>query len=111
MLRLMRDGERPRVQGCGFGRAPLPATWRALHSARDDPEVMYRLRPTVARKPLPNPRPCISRGTPPRGSPNATVAAHEIGATQVGDAEDEGDEAVAFVVVAMSRMRTQLMAR
>ena len=39
------------------------------------------------------------------------VAAHEVGTTQVGDAEDEGNEAVALVVVAMSRMRTQLMPR
>src|SRR6266545_5293805 len=29
MLRLMRDGERPRPPDCGTGRAPPPATMRA----------------------------------------------------------------------------------
>lgn len=28
MLRLMRDGERPRPPNCGTGRVPLPALWR-----------------------------------------------------------------------------------
>lgn len=37
--------------------------------------------------------------------PSATIAAHEIRTAQVGDAKDEGHEAVAFVVVAMFRMR------
>jgi hypothetical protein len=32
MLRLMRDGERPRPPDCGTGRVPLPALWRAPRS-------------------------------------------------------------------------------
>jgi hypothetical protein len=54
---------------------------------------------------------CAAEEAPKGYSPSVTVAAHEIGTTQVGDAEDAGNEAVALVVVAMSRMRTQFMAR
>ena len=81
----MRDGERPRVLGL---RLRARATPRHLARAALNPLTILRSR--IASD-----------------SPSATIAAHEIGTTQVGDAEDEGDEAVAFVVVAMGRMRTQ----
>ena len=91
-------------------RAAVNERWGEAARSRVAASGARHSPPAGARctQPVTTLRSCIEL---PRGSPSATVAAHEIGTTQVGDAEDEGDEAVAFVVVAMSRMRTQLMAR
>jgi hypothetical protein len=65
----MRDGERPRVLGL---RLRTRATPHQLARAALNPLTILRSR--IASD-----------------SPSATIAAHEIGTTQVGDAEDEGD--------------------